>query len=208
MNRRRLHGLYAITDENLMPDAQFLLSAERALLGGARLIQYRDKSHDTEKRLRQATALKQLCEQHQVLLIINDDLELADAVQAHGIHLGKDDTAIDVARRRLGADAVIGVSCYDQLELALAAEQAGADYVAFGAFFASPTKPQARTASLELLRQAKQQLHTPICAIGGITAANAHTLIAHGADMTAVISDLFASADIRTTASHIARLFS
>lgn len=208
MKRTLLRGLYAITDERLMTEKNFLFKAEQALLGGARLIQYRDKSNDKEKRLRQAAALKLLCEQHAALLIINDDIELAQKVQAHGVHLGQDDASICIARQQLGPDTIIGVSCYDQLELALTAEKAGADYVAFGAFFASPTKPEAHTASLELLTAAKQQLQTPICTIGGITAANASTLVESGADMTAVISDLFSSDDIQTTASHIARLFS
>lgn len=203
-----LRGLYAITDERLMAENDFLSKAEQALLGGARLIQYRDKNGDTEKRFNQASALKKCCQKHSALLIINDDIELADAVQAHGVHLGKDDTSIDKARQQLGSKAIIGISCYDQLELALGAEKAGADYVAFGAFFASPTKPHARTASLELLKTAKQQLQVPVCTIGGVTADNASTLIEHGADMTAVISDLFASDDIQARASHIARLFS
>lgn len=207
MTTRPLHGLYAITDETLMPDRDFLFKAEQALLGGARLIQYRDKTGSNEKRLAQAGALKSLCQQLNALLIINDDIELADAVRAHGVHLGRDDSAIHAARLLLGPDAVIGVSCYDQLELALAAEKAGADYIAFGAFFPSVTKPEARAASLELLSAAKQQLHTPVCTIGGITAKNAATLVEHGADMTAVISDLFASDDIRRTASQISRLF-
>lgn len=190
-----------------MPDRDFLFKAEQALLGGARLIQYRDKTGSREKRLAQASALKNLCEYHNVLLIINDDIELAETVQAHGVHLGRDDIAIHAARLLLGPDAVIGVSCYDQPELALAAEKAGADYIAFGAFFPSITKPEARAASLELLTTAKQQLHIPVCTIGGITAKNAATLVDRGADMTAVISDLFASDDIRRTASQISRLF-
>lgn len=207
MNIRPLHGLYAITDETLMPDRDFLFKAEQALRGGASLIQYRDKTGSREKRLAQASALKNLCEHHNVLLIINDDIELARTVQAHGVHLGSEDSSIHDARRQLGPDAVIGVSCYDQLELALAAEKAGADYLAFGAFFPSVTKPEARAASLELLTAAKQQLHTPICTIGGITAENAGTLVDNGANMTAVITDLFASDDIHRTASQISRLF-
>lgn len=208
LNKLLLRGLYAITDEHLMPESDFLSKAEQALLGGARLIQYRDKSSDTEKRLHQATSLKQLCEQNNSQLIINDDIELAKTVQAHGVHLGKDDTSIDHARQQLGEDSIIGISCYNQLDLALEAEKAGADYVAFGAFFPSPTKPDAQTASLELLKSAKQQLQLPICCIGGITAGNAKILIDQGADMTAIITDLFSSNDIQTTASHITRLFS
>ena len=191
-----------------MNESDFLTKAEQALLGGAKLIQYRDKSNDTEKRLTQASALKKLCAKTSTLLIINDDIELARSVQADGIHLGKGDASINEARQQLGTNTVIGVSCYDQLDLALEAEKAGADYVAFGAFFTSPTKPHAQTASLELLKIARQQLHIPICTIGGITVDNANTLIEHGADMTAVISDLFSNDDIQITASHIARLFS
>ena len=208
MNSDTLRGLYAITDERLMTEADFLTKAESALLGGARLIQYRDKSSNIEKRFKQALALKKLCEQNNSLLIINDDIELANTVQADGVHLGKDDTSINQARQLLGEHSIIGVSCYDQLDLAVAAEKAGANYIAFGAFFPSPTKPQARTASLELLKTAKQQLHIPVCGIGGINVDNANTLIEQGADMTAVITDLFASSDIQTTASQIARLFS
>jgi len=208
LNELLLRGLYAITDERLMTELDFLLKAEQALLGGARLIQYRDKSSDTEKRLYQASALKQLCKKNNSLLIINDDIELARTVQAHGVHLGKDDTSIEHARQQLGEDSIIGISCYNQLDLALEAEKAGADYVAFGAFFPSLTKPDAHTASLELLKSAKQQLQLPICCIGGITVDNADTLIDQGADMTAIITDLFSSNDIQTTASHITRLFS
>ena len=208
MNKPLLRGLYAITDERLMSESDFLSKAEQALLGGARLIQYRDKSSDTEKRLHQATVLKQLCEQNSSLLIINDDIKLALTVQAHGVHLGKDDTSINHARQQLGENSIIGISCYNQLDLALKAEKTGADYVAFGAFFPSPTKPDAHTANLELLKSAKQQLQLPICCIGGITVDNADTLIDQGADMTAIITDLFSSNDIQTTASHITRLFS
>jgi len=208
LNSHLLRGLYAITDEQLMTEGGFLSKAEQALLGGARLIQYRNKSNDTEKRLKQASALKKLCEKLSALLIINDDIELANEVQAHGVHLGKDDASINKARQLLGADAIVGVSCYNQLDLALEAEKAGADYVAFGAFFTSATKPHAQTASLELLKAAKQQLHIPVCSIGGITTDNAETLIERGADMTAIITNLFASKDIQSTASQISRLFS
>ena len=208
LNKPLLRGLYAITDEHLMNESDFLAKVELALHGGAKLIQYRDKSSNTVKRLRQASALKKLCQQHQCLLIINDDIELANTVQADGVHLGKDDTSISQARQQLGENAIIGVSCYDQLGLAINAEKAGANYVAFGAFFPSSTKPEARTASLQLLKTAKQQLQIPVCTIGGITADNANTLIKQGADMTAIITDLFSSDDIQKTASHIARLFS
>ena len=207
MNKHNLRGLYAITDEGLMAEKNFSIMAEQALLGGARLIQYRDKSDNSEKRLHQATALKKLCEQTSSLLIINDDINLANSVQAHGVHLGKEDMSIEQARQQLPANSIIGISCYDQLDLALAAEKAGANYVAFGAFFTSPTKPDANTATLELLKKAKQQLHIPICCIGGITLNNASTLIEQGADMTAIITDLFSRDDIQASASQFTRLF-
>lgn len=208
MHKHLLRGLYAITDERLMTEADFLFKAEQALLGGAHLIQYRDKSRDEKKRLQQATALKQCCQKHHALFIINDDIQLTKTVQADGVHLGENDQSIEQARQLLGDEAIIGVSCYNQLELALQAERLGADYIAFGAFFPSATKPQARIADLELLATAKQQLRIPICCIGGINATNVHTLIEHGADMTAIITDLLSSDDIQKTASHIARLFS
>ncbi|MCW8922923.1 MAG: thiamine phosphate synthase [Gammaproteobacteria bacterium] len=207
MHKHPLRGLYAITDEQLMAEC-FLFKAEQALLGGARLIQYRDKSDDPQKRLSQASALKKLCEQYNALLIINDDIALARTVQADGVHLGKDDVSFGHARQQLGPETLIGVSCYNQLSTALEAEKAGADYVAFGAFFTSPTKPKAQAASLELLKSARQQLQVPICAIGGITTVNAQTLVEQGADMTAIITDLFSSDDIQATASQFSQLFS
>lgn len=208
MKKTLLHGLYAITDESLMPESNFVYQAEQALLGGAKIIQYRDKSNNSKKRLFQATELKKLCQQYNALLIINDDIALAKTVQAHGLHLGKDDATINMARQQLGSGSIIGISCYDQLSLALAAEKASADYIAFGAFFPSPTKPQARAVNPELLQTAKGQLKIPICAIGGITTDNANAVIKQGADMTAVITSLFSSDDIQATASHFTRLFS
>ena len=180
------------------------------------IIQYRDKSQHTEKRLQQASGIVKLCEQHQAICIINDDIELAIEVSAHGVHLGKQDDSIAAARQQLGADAIIGASCYNQMELAEAAQAQGADYVAFGAIYASPTKPQAATASLTLLQQARAQLDIPFCAIGGITTHNAQAVVDAGADMVAVISGLFADDqhqtihqpnNIETRAAHISAMF-
>lgn len=203
----RLRGLYAITDEHLIAAEHFTEKTELALKGGAAIIQYRDKSHDTKKRLTQAKALRQLCNQYNALLIINDDIKLASAVNADGIHLGEDDTAIKTARNKLGDDAIIGVSCYNQLSLGHIASQAGADYVAFGSFFNSPTKPAARTASIDCLAQAKQQLDIPVCAIGGINLDNAASLISLRADMIAVISGVFAQQDITGASGSFVKLF-
>ena len=202
-----LRGLYAITDEKLIAPDQFSNTLERALLGGTTIIQYRDKSKDSSKRLEQASMLKTLCETHGAALIINDDIELAESVCAHGVHLGKDDSSIDEARKVLGENTIIGISCYNQLEKALEAEQAGADYVAFGTMFSSPTKPDAATAGTELIKEAKKQLSIPVCAIGGIDSSNVEDVVNAGADMTALISGLFAVQDIQSTARHISQLF-
>lgn len=203
----QLRGLYAITDEDLLTLNDFETVIEQVLLGGARIIQYRDKSGDTEKRYQQAAALKKLCRQHNALLIINDDVELTQQVDADGVHIGKNDSTLTVARERLGADKIIGVSCYNQLPLALEAEQQGADYVAFGSFYSSSIKPDAPRATLSLLQQAKQQLSVPVCCIGGIHPDNANELLAAGADMLAVISAVFGADDIHHASQRFSALF-
>ncbi|WP_020683595.1 thiamine phosphate synthase [Marinobacterium rhizophilum] len=205
MTTYALHGLYAITDSTLMPDDATLLSQVRsALEGGAAIVQYRDKSNDNAKRLRQATLLRELCDQFERPLLINDDLALARACKAQGVHLGQTDGSVAAARSQLGPDAIIGVTCHDSLALAREAQAAGADYVAFGAFFASTTKPGARPAPLSLLPLAAQELGLPVVAIGGISMDNARQVAEAGASMVAVIHALFAAADIR----HQAQLFS
>ncbi len=196
-------GLYAITDG---PRADLIAACAAVLEGGARVLQYRDKSDDVPRREREARALQDLCAAHGVPLIINDDVALAATVGAAGVHLGADDAAIAEARARLGGGAIIGVSCYDSLERARQMAQAGADYLAFGAFFASPTKPHARHATTALLRGARV-LGKPLVAIGGITADNADGLIAAGADNIAVISALFGAADPGAAARRFASLF-
>lgn len=211
MKDSRLHGLYAITDERLISD-QFETAIKQTLQGGSRIIQYRDKSSDTGKRQRQCRIIRQLCDQYQALFIVNDDIELALTASADGVHLGKDDLNISAARQRLGADAIIGVSCYNQLELATEAEHAGADYVAFGAFFSSSVKPDANHAPLSLIALAKEKFELPICCIGGINADNAASLINAGSDMIAVISDIFipnnADQDIKQASKNLSKLFS
>ncbi|HRX59836.1 MAG TPA: thiamine phosphate synthase [Candidatus Competibacter sp.] len=207
MHKPSYRGLYAITDAALLPDDRLVTAVEQALLGGARLVQYRDKSSDGARRLTQARALNALCRRHDVPLIINDDVELAAQIGAAGVHIGKDDPAFATARARLGATALIGVSCYDCLALALDAERAGADYIAFGAFFPSPTKPAEIQAPLGLLREAKITLTVPIVAIGGITPDNAPSLLNAGADALAVVSAVFAQPDIQAAARRFAALF-
>ena len=200
-----LRGLYVITDGST---GDVLLSkVEQALLGRATIVQYRDKTTDSARREQEARALRALCHEHNALFIINDDVALAKTVQADGVHVGREDSALTVARTALGNTAIIGVSCYNQLELALTAAQHGADYVAFGSFFPSPTKPNAPRATLPLLHEARAQLHVPICAIGGITLATAPALVAEGANMLAVISDVFASNAITQQAGLYRNLF-
>lgn len=199
-------GLYVITDPVLTPAEMLVARVRQAILGGARMVQLRDKSADRNARRRQARALLRLCNAHDVPLIINDDVELARETGAHGVHLGKDDSGIEEARASLGAKAIIGVSCYNDLERAGKACRSGADYVAFGSFFPSMTKLSAPTADLSLIRQARA-LSVPVCAIGGITATNAAPLIRAGAQLLAVIHSVFAQADPEAAAREFTALF-
>jgi thiamine-phosphate pyrophosphorylase len=204
---QRLHGLYAITDQNLIPGNEFAQRVEAALRGGARILQYRDKSSETQKRLSQARCCRRLCRQYDATFIMNDDIDLCLAVEADGIHLGRHDNAIMDARKQLGDDAIIGISCYNDIDRAIDAQQAGADYVAFGTMFSSVTKPNAVIAGPDIIPAAKQHVRLPVCTIGGIETGNAGTLIEKGADMIAVISSLFAADDIEKTAQRLAENF-
>jgi len=179
----------------------------KALAGGARILQYRNKSANAAVRREQGTVLLALCREARIPFVINDDLDLARAIGADGLHLGRDDVSIAAARAQLGEDKLLGVSCYDRLELALAAREAGADYVAFGSAFPSSSKPEATRAPLSLYREARTRLDFPIVAIGGITTENAHKVIEAGADAVAVISALFDSPDIEAAARSFSRLF-
>lgn len=200
-----IRGLYAITPDE--QDTVRLLSRVRlALQGGARVLQYRNKQASRKLKLEQAMALRELARQFAVPLIINDDAVLAIEVDAEGVHLGKADASVAAARKLLGADKIIGVSCYNQLSLAHDAEEQGADYVAFGAFFASTVKPSASQASIALLDEARRAIRLPIVAIGGITAENGRQLLDAGADALAVISALFAAEDVLRAARQFANL--
>lgn len=179
----------------------------KALSGGARLVQYRNKSASAALRFKQGVALLALCRAARVPLVVNDDLDLATAIGADGVHLGRGEIPIAAARVRLGKSRLLGASCYQRLELALAAREAGADYIAFGSAFPSATKPGAARAPLSLYREAKSRLDSPIVAIGGITTENAPAVIDAGADAVAVISALFDSPDIEATARSFSRLF-
>ena len=204
--RRTLHGLYAITPDE--PDTAILAEKVRqALLGGVSVVQYRNKTADASLRHKQANTLLQLCREARVPLIVNDTLTLACDIAAEGLHLGDKDGDLPAARAQLGGNKLLGASCYNRIDLALVAQAAGADYVAFGAAFPSRTKSAAVHAPLALFREARQRLDIPIVAIGGITPENALSLIDAGVDAIAVISALFDAHDIEATARHFSNLF-
>jgi thiamine-phosphate pyrophosphorylase len=200
----KLRGLYAITDSQLLT-GKFLPYVEAALEGGVTLLQYRDKSQDQSRRLREAEALAELCARYKTQLIINDDAELAARLGV-GVHLGQTDGPLTPARTLLGREAIIGSTCHAQLELAEQAAREGASYVAFGRFFNSVTQPGAPAADTALLDQARARIKLPICVIGGITLDNAAPLVAHGADLLAVIHGLF-GADSTQEVTRRARAF-
>lgn len=200
----RLRGLYFVTPEASIGRAERVAAALR---GGARIVQYRDKSGTPPERLREARHLLQLCRKAGAVFIVNDDVELCAELGADGVHLGEDDAGIAEARARLGPQGLIGASCYNDLDRARRAVAAGADYVAFGAFHPSPTKPQARRADLSLLRAARAELDVPICAIGGITPENAAPIVSAGADMIAVVQGIADARDPETAARELQSLY-
>lgn len=201
-----IKGLYALTPDS--SDTEDLLRRVRlALAGGVQVLQYRNKIADNALRLNQARALRELTREFGVTFIVNDDAQLAVTADADGVHLGASDGDIGTARTLLGYDKLIGVSCYNQLTLAHGAVKAGADYVAFGAFYASTVKPEAAVATQDLLRKARAELAVPIVAIGGISADNGVALVQAGADALAVISAVFDAADIQQAAKKLTKLF-
>jgi thiamine-phosphate pyrophosphorylase len=204
---RAFEGLYAVTPDALDP-ATLLARVEAVLAGGARALQYRRKGAlEPQVRATEARALAAACRRYRAWFIVNDDVALAAAVGADGVHVGRDDADCAVARATLGPDAIVGVSCYDRLERALDAARAGATYVAFGAMHASGVKPQAVRAPLDLLARARQAVGCPVVAIGGITLERAPPLLAAGADALAVITDLFEAADPQARAAAYAALW-
>jgi len=204
-NAAKLRGLYVVTDNVLTPPGVLQERVALAISGGARVVQYRDKIKCGALAL--VRELAALCHRHGAPLIINDDAQLARDAGADGVHLGRDDAGVDAARRILGPNAIIGVSCYDRLDLAVSARESGASYVAFGRFFPSLTKPQAVHAAVELIPAARRRLDLPICAIGGIDGDNAGRLVEAGADMVAVVGGVFAQRDIAAAAGRISRWF-
>jgi len=202
-----LKGLYAIADADVIGSQQLIEQVTKAIKGGAALVQYRNKCGSDEQRKLDIQTLLTLCQSKCVPLIINDDVELAYNLGCDGVHLGKDDISVRKAREILGESGIIGASCYDSLQSALRAQHSGADYVAFGRFFSSKTKPGATPAQIKLLSSAKPHVHIPIVAIGGITHDNARTLVNAGADMLAIIDGLFNQEDVEISAQHYSRLF-
>lgn len=200
-------GLYAVTPSYGFDAATLLERVAAVLDGGAALLQYRDKEHPPVERLAIAQRLRELCRARGVALIVNDDVELALAAGADGVHLGQGDGGVALARERLGADPIIGVTCHDSLDAARTAQAQGASYVAFGRFFPSASKPDAPPASLRTLRAARRELSTPIVAIGGIRAENGALLLEAGAHWLAVIGALFDAPDPQAAARSFTPLF-
>ena len=208
MNSRIPVGLYAITDSQLTPPATLAASVEAAIRGGTVMVQYRDKSAPMAERLVQARNLQSVCAAGGIPLLINDDAELAKRVGAAGVHLGQTDGSAAEARRLLGDVAIIGITCHANLALAKSASGAGADYLAFGRFFTSSTKPDAPAAATDILAEAKR-FNRPVTAIGGITTENGELLIRAGADLLAVVGGLFGGSPevIEQKAKTFQRLF-
>lgn len=200
-------GVYAILDAGTVPADQRITSAQAALSGGARMLQYRDKCSDAETARTHAAKLLSACQRAGVPLIINDDVALAAAIGADGVHLGRADSTVAEARERLGPSAIIGATCHASLDAAIAAARDGASYVSFGRFFASATKPHAPPADLSILGQARAHLSLPVVAIGGIDADNGGSLIAAGADWLAASGAIFRAQDVHGAAGRIAGLF-
>jgi thiamine-phosphate pyrophosphorylase len=205
MSFSRQRGLYAITDEHLLA-GRLLVAVEQALIGGARAVQYRRKSGSSDERRCEATALLALCRRYHIPLFINDDVTLALTIGADGVHLGRSDTPLSQARSQLGKRALMGATCHDKLQYAKEAAKAGADYLAFGAVFPSPTKPHICQAPLSLFQDARC-FGLPLVAIGGINTDNAPLLIDAGVDYLAVIHALWTAPDITQRAQQFSSLF-
>jgi thiamine-phosphate pyrophosphorylase len=200
-------GLYAITDNQLIPPGELTRRVSMAIAGGAVVIQYRDKGSANTADIDEVVSMAMLCRQRDVPLIVNDNVELAAAIGATGVHLGQHDASLPAARSRLGTEAIIGISCYNNLERARQAVAAGADYVAFGRFYPSRSKPGAVLADPALLTRASSELARPVVAIGGITPTNGQTLLAAGASLLAAIHGVFGQPDIEAAARRYTTLF-
>ena len=204
-----LKGLYVITDKKLIPRDRFIERVEKVIRGGAKIIQLREKGTPEDEIIRLGKVLLEITRRYGIPLIINDSPELAEKIGADGVHLGKDDTEISEARKILGDEAIIGVSCYGEIERGLKAEREGADYLAFGTPFFTPTKPDRKPTPFEILKEAKRRIKTiPLFAIGGITKENAKSVLETGVDGIAVITAVFSSPDPEEAARNLADFFS
>ena len=201
-----IKGLYAITPDTADTDL-LLQKVESALQGGINILQYRNKAASHKQQTQQARAILPLCRQYNVPLIINDSVKLCLTLDADGVHLGAEDDNLAEIRERIGGDKILGASCYNRFDLALSAQQAGASYVAFGACFASRTKPNAPMAGLDLFKRAKDELNIPTVAIGGITLQNAEQVILAGANAVAVINAIFNIDDVKLSSQQLSLLF-
>ena len=203
----KLRGLYVITDTHLIPRERFVETVEAAVRGGATMVQLREKETPPEEVKRLGREVLAVTRRYGALLIVNDHPAVAQEIGADGVHVGRDDPPVAEARAMLGPEAIIGASCYGAIERAVTAEQAGADYVAFGTPFPSPTKSKRTDISLGIFREAKARVQVPVVAIGGITFANAHQVIEAGADGIAVVSGVFGAPDVEAAAHALAQLF-
>jgi thiamine-phosphate pyrophosphorylase len=200
-----IKGLYAVTPD--IADTDLLVKkVEAALAGGVNVLQYRNKQANHKLQTQQARALLPLCRQYNVPLIINDSVKLCLTLDADGVHLGADDGNLAEVRSRIGEDKILGASCYNRFDLALSAQNQGADYIAFGACFASNTKPNAPVADLSLFSQARAELSIPAVAIGGITLQNATQAMQAGADAIAIIQAIFAEDDVKLASQQFSQL--
>ena len=201
-----MKGLYLVTPDWDDTD-QLVAASEQAIRGGASLLQYRHKTASEPLRHEQATALLKLCRQLNVPLIINDHLELCEAIDADGIHVGGTDASVASMRARLGSSKIVGASCYGDLQLARDAQASGASYVAFGGFYPSRVKKYAVTTAPNIITLALNELNCPICVIGGMTPENSQVLVDHGAHMVAAISSVYSADDPHTAATHFSQMF-
>ena len=206
MDMPKSGGIYLISDSKNLAIDDLLDKTEKILDVGISLFQFRDKNSKYEIKKSTALKLQTLCKKYNTLFIINDDVVLAKEISADGVHLGRDDMDIDMARKILG-DKIIGVSCYNNLEDAITAEIMGADYIALGSFFNSPTKPEARKIAIDLLPIVKSKLNIPVVAIGGITPENGKQLVDNKVDFLAIISGIYASTDIINSVKAYKNLF-
>jgi len=210
--KKKLKGIYAISPDFDISDAnaskRFIELTERILAGGVTMFQFRNKSPDSEQKTQLANECRRLCRKYRKLFIVNDDVSLAQRCEADGVHVGQGDSAVAQVREVLGDQAIIGVSCHGDIVLAETAVQNGADYIAFGRFFPSNSKPDAPPADIRILQRAKNRFDVPIVAIGGIREDNAEFVLQAGADVLAMIDGLYNSDDVTATLKKLQRLFS